>query len=144
MEANQVNLRTWHRRRDRHEIDRWPPYLPELPAHWVVSPPVSGPRVSLAITRGPVLVGRVTLRNIANGAADLGIAIHPEHLGQGLGVTSLCLLAQYARQQRLTVLRLDVAEDNRRAVRCYERAGFVVIGERWRSEFRYLDMARVI
>ena len=138
-----VGIRSWHRRHDRHQIGQWPPYIPALPWHWLASVPVPGQRLSYALDLDRSLVGRISLRNVVDGAAELGISLHPAHLGSGIGTEALGLLAQVVRSQ-LAVLRLDVAAENIRAIRCYERSGFCAIGEIWRGEYRYLDMARPV
>lgn len=142
--GSRIGIRPWNRRHDRHQIGQWPPYAPALPAHWLVSAPAAGRRLSYALDLSGQarLVGRISLRNVDGGVAELGISLHPDHLGAGLGVEALGLLAKVV--SGLAALRLDVAAENLRAIRCYERAGFVTIGEVWRGEYRYLDMARLV
>lgn len=143
--AGRVVVRPWRRRRDRHQIDGWPPYTPALPAHWLVSPaPGDQKRVSYAVDLAGErrLIGRIGLRWVASGTAALGIALHPAYLGDGLGREALQLINQIGLQLGLAALRLDVAEENTRAIRCYQRVGFVASGLSWRDGYRYLAMAR--
>lgn len=144
---SRVALRRWDRRRDRSAMTRWPAYNPALPAHWLTPvQPVREERQHIAIAPAPgvvmtpPLVGRITLHSIEEGAARLGIALHPDMLGLGLGGEALDLLWQHAwRNLGLAALRLDVAADNRRAVACYRAAGFVERSRIWRQ----LDGGRV-
>lgn len=59
-----------------------------------------------------------------------GIGAHPDHCGQGYG-TQMTALA-WELSQRLypgKPMYLEVRTWNTRAVRCYEKAGFRVVGE---------------
>jgi len=89
-------------------------------------------------------VGRIGLQMYALTGAYLGIALHPAHLGNGLGREALHLISQLGPRIGLSVLRLDVADENTRAIRCYQRAGFVEVGAIWRNGYRYLDMVRAL
>jgi RimJ/RimL family protein N-acetyltransferase len=144
--GTRIGIRPWNRRRDRQQIDHWPPYAPALPAHWLTAPaPVHGECVTYAVDLLSLpadrLVGRITTRSV-EGVAVLGIALHPAHLGAGLGTEALNLFPQVGRQIGLALLRLDVAVENVRAIRCYERVGFVDIGETWCNSYCYRAMAR--
>lgn len=139
-----IGIRPWHRRHDRRHIDHWPSYVPTLPAHWLAAPPVScGERFSYAVDlhHGSELVGRISLL-IGDGAARLGVALHPDHLGAGIGTEALRLMRDVGQQHGLSTLQLDVAAENVRAIRCYARSGFVAIGETWRSGYCYHLMER--
>jgi RimJ/RimL family protein N-acetyltransferase len=65
------------------------------------------------------------------GTATLRITIgHPDALGKGLGSEAVELLTEYAFSVvRWKLLTLKVLKDNVRAVRTYEKAGFVKTGE---------------
>ncbi len=144
---SRVVVRPWHRRRDRAVINRWPPYTPALPAHWVATSATERhERVSYAVElrSDRALVGRIGLQMYALTGAYLGIALHPAHLGNGLGREALHLISQLGPRIGLSVLRLDVADENTRAIRCYQRAGFVEVGAIWRNGYRYLDMVRAL
>jgi RimJ/RimL family protein N-acetyltransferase len=142
-----IGIRPWHRRHDRKQIDRWPPYSPALPLHWTAAPPADGACLSyavdlLALEPEDRLIGRISSRPVAGTARRIGIVLHPDRLGQGFGTEALHLLGQI--DMGLTQLLLDVAASNDRAIRCYQRAGFVQVGESWRGGFRYLSMARSV
>jgi RimJ/RimL family protein N-acetyltransferase len=83
--------------------------------------------------------------------SNMGIRVHPEWWGRGVGVGMLATVRDWWFANGMTGLRLDVASSNARAVRCYEKVGFVKIGELWRespdlrgvnlaeSKWRFLD-----
>lgn len=137
-----VRLRSWHRRRDRSAIQRWP--AAQIPPAWLAIEPTAGPRISFAVDLWPadLLVGRITLRDLDDGAARLGMYLHPDHYGRGYGSEALRLLVRSAGGLGLSRLRLDVAIDNRRAIRCYEKCGFEVAGQVQRGDVVLLEMAR--
>lgn len=78
------------------------------------------------------LVGFISLHNIEwnNGTASLAIGIgDPDKRGKGLGTEALYLALNYAfNELNLYRVGLDVIGDNQRAIRAYEKAGFVVEG----------------
>ncbi|MBX0326971.1 GNAT family N-acetyltransferase [Oscillochloris sp. ZM17-4] len=140
--SSRIGIRPWHRRHDRRQIDHWPPYTPTLPAHWLAASRASGERLSYAVDLlGVHLTGRISLL-ISDSAARLGIALHPGHLGSGLGTEAMSLMLVVGRQLGLSTLQLDVAAENIRAARCYQRAGYVAVGEIWRGGYRYELMER--
>jgi RimJ/RimL family protein N-acetyltransferase len=138
-----IGIRPWNRRRDRQQIDRWPPYSPALPEHWLASPaPAHGECVSYAVDllSAPTadrLVGRISVRQFT-----LGVVLHPDHLGAGLGTEALRLFVDASRSAGMVLLRLYVAAENIRAHRCYQRCGFVNVLATWNNGHRYWLMER--
>ena len=134
-----VGLRLWTRR-DRSAMGRWPRV--DLPMHWQDAGEVSGPRISFAIDELPStqLVGRVTLRDATEETARIGIYLHPERCGHGLGSSALLALQRHLFRFGMHALRLDVAQDNTRAVRAYLRAGWAVVDSFSRGGFGYYEM----
>ena len=53
-----------------------------------------------------------------------GIALFPEHRGNGVGTRLLDLAERHAREEGFRKISLIVSEQNRGAMRLYERAGF--------------------
>jgi RimJ/RimL family protein N-acetyltransferase len=125
---DRIAIRLWDRRKDRRAIEHWPAYSPELPQHWITSPiPASAERLPFAVvdsTSGE-LIGRITLRNMIDCRARIGINIHPDRLGQHIGQQALRLLSDHLLAAGgFSALLVDVAIDNLRAVNCYRVAGF--------------------
>ena len=69
------------------------------------------------------------------------IAVHPDHRGRGLAAALLSDAERQARKRRRRALRLEVREDNRPAIRLYERSGYRPIG---RYRRYYADKANAI
>jgi len=60
----------------------------------------------------------------------VGIGVHPEHVNKGFGRRILTAASQIAREKYPgKPLYLEVRTWNERALRCYRRAGFSVVGE---------------
>lgn len=73
-----------------------------------------------------------------------GLAIHPSFAGKGHGLTMLNEITAYAKQQGFLRVELSVATINEKAIRLYEKAGFVKEGvfrkfTYLKSENRFLD-----
>ncbi len=64
---------------------------------------------------------------------NLGIRVHPEWCGRGIGAEMLVAARDWWFESGMKLLRLDVASSNSRAVRCYEKVGFVRRGEFWQE-----------
>ena len=58
------------------------------------------------------------------------IATHPDYRRRGCGAQILRALIDYAKQNRLSLLTLEVRESNRAAIALYEKHGFVRTGLR--------------
>ena len=68
-----------------------------------------------------------------------GLAIHPEQHGRGWGRLLLQQIQAWASDKGFTRLELDVDEDNPRAMRLYQQAGFEVEGVLRNLAFRQTD-----
>lgn len=60
----------------------------------------------------------------------LNVAVHPDYRRRGCGAQILRALIDYAKQNRLSLLTLEVRESNRAAIALYEKHGFVRTGLR--------------
>jgi RimJ/RimL family protein N-acetyltransferase len=67
---------------------------------------------------------------------NVGVRVHPAWCGRGLGTSILRLVTGWSFAHGVARWRLDVAASNARAVRCYEKVGFVRTGETWRDASR--------
>lgn len=92
-------------------------------------------------------IGQVDLFNInsINRTAEMGVVIGNEsRQSQGIGTEAITLLLQFAFfKANLQRIDLWVNADNARAVRCYEKCGFVHEGRRRQCHFdggQYIDL----
>ena len=102
-------------------------------------------RITLTAIQDGACVGYLALLEIdwrAGAVGNLGIRVHPAHCGQGIGSAMLRAVVDWGFRCGLAMFRLDVAASNRRAIRCYEKAGFKDAGEIWRlaSDLRDVDL----
>jgi ribosomal protein S18 acetylase RimI-like enzyme len=69
----------------------------------------------------------------------IGLAVHPEHRGRGIGARLLRETIDLARRRGVTTLSISVAQRNP-ARRLYRRAGFVEVGPEGDSLTMRLDL----
>jgi putative acetyltransferase len=103
---------------------------------------------------GEMVIGAATLEVFANArmrhSANLGIMVHREYQGMGVGDRLMCALLNVA-DDWLMLLRVEltVFADNERAIRLYQKHGFVAEGIKRKAAIRngaYVDelmMARI-
>ncbi|MDA0271497.1 MAG: GNAT family protein [Chloroflexi bacterium] len=106
---------------------------------WLAIEAIDGPQ--------PILIGAVELRDLSAEArrGDVGILIgDPAYRGGGYGTEAMRLLCRIAFQEMdLQRIELNTSEFNTRAVRSYEKVGFVVEGRQRRRAHvggRYYDV----
>lgn len=90
--------------------------------------------VSLAGEIDGRFIAHILLRGCDRNAAtaDLGISMDPAFVGRGIGTQLLQLTRSYAATQLgIYTITLEVAGWNRRALRAYQKAGFVETGRVW-------------
>ncbi|NJK78466.1 MAG: GNAT family N-acetyltransferase [Chloroflexaceae bacterium] len=141
-------LLRWWTSRDEQIQRTWPRYTDPFSQLWNIPRPLSGsdglfnfytsstPRRAWAIEDGDgTLIGRISLRDIEQrqGQARLGISLGAPYVSKRLGTEALRLFIDYYFDEiGFRIMVLDVAAFNRRAVRCYERLGFLEISNEWR------------
>lgn len=54
-------------------------------------------------------------------------AVHPDYAGKGVGFQMLQYIEQYAKEQKVESIRLDVVDVNVPAIHLYEKSGFTYI-----------------
>lgn len=75
-----------------------------------------------------VLCGFLRLTS-EDGAINLGLGLRPDLCGRGLGVELMTIaINEYKRRFPRLALELDVRPFNKRAITCYMKSGFVVMG----------------
>ena len=92
-------------------------------------------RLTLVMTEEKLCVGYLALIRIdfeRREIGNLGVRIHPEHCDRGLGTSMLRAVMPRVFDCGFETIQLDVAASNTRAIRCYEKAGFLATGELWR------------
>lgn len=147
IQGPRVRLRRWLRR-DTLAQELWPRYSEPFNSLWNIPRTVffdddsragfSSQRYAWAVEDGAGrLIGRISLREIdqRGASARLGISLAQPYVGQGLGTEALALFLDklYFGPMGFTVMRLDVAAVNQRAVRSYEKLGFEYVESEWRS-----------
>ncbi len=87
--------------------------------------------VMLIAFDGDELIGDASLSSMPrrmSHRAELGISVVKSHWGQGVGSALLAKIIDYARQNGIEIIDLNVRADNKRAIRLYEKIGFKYIG----------------
>jgi RimJ/RimL family protein N-acetyltransferase len=92
------------------------------------------PVFNIVLTAGDKLIGRCMLLQVdqVNRTAMLGMAIgEKQHWSRGYGIEATKLLLDYAfNLLNLNSVMIGVFSFNKRAIRCYEKAGFKEIARR--------------
>lgn len=87
--------------------------------------------VTLLVHEGPTLIAFAQLRRSTADYGDVELArfyVHREHHGRGVAQTLMDAAIDAARELRGETLWLGVWEHNPRAIRFYEKCGFVDVG----------------
>ncbi len=82
-------------------------------------------------------IGYMGIKNIRRIWKDavLGIVFDPNYVNQGYGTEAITtFLDYYFKEMKMRKLFLEVAQFNKRALRCYEKSGFKII-DRYLDEF---------
>ena len=72
-------------------------------------------------------IAHIVIRDVdwRNGAVgNMGFRVHPDWCDKGVGTRVLNLVVAHFAMAGIARFRLDVAESNTRAIRCYEKTGF--------------------
>jgi RimJ/RimL family protein N-acetyltransferase len=120
-------------------IRRWPSYPKELRAldyalrsgGWLDTYAESETTRRFGAWEGRRLVGFSILTDITPRAAEFYIAVHPKHIGRGIGWQLTTAIMAYAfTELKLRRLYLKVRVWHKRAIALYERVGFVKKGRK--------------
>lgn len=88
---------------------------------------------ALVALSGDRVVGQLTLtrnRSIYRHMAELGMSVHADFRGKGVGIELMEGAKDWARAFGVEKLCLNVVPDNARAIRFYEKVGFEAEGMR--------------
>ena len=77
---------------------------------------------------GNGLIGRIALRLLDDGAAELGYWIAPAFWGAGYATEAVKAVVAYADARGIPALVAQVLQDNERGARALTRAGFAYLG----------------
>jgi len=111
---------------------RWgmPPYTRERIERWFASPQ---DMIALTALDGDPVVGWSSIYKQPHprrkGIGDLGIYLHQDFHGVGLGTIMTKQILALAEKQGMHRISLEVVEDNKVAVQLYKKAGFRIDGE---------------
>ncbi len=61
--------------------------------------------------------------------SELSITVLKEYWGRGIGSRLMEIMIDFAREKGIEVIYLEARADNKRAIRLYEKYGFVKIGQ---------------
>jgi RimJ/RimL family protein N-acetyltransferase len=64
---------------------------------------------------------------------NFGLRIHPAWCNKGIGTSVLRMVSRWLFRRGIEAVHVDVAASNTRAIRCYEKVGFLKVGETWRD-----------
>jgi len=92
-------------------------------------------RLFTILDEGRQVIGSLTLREVKDRSARLGITIGADFVSRGYGSEALHLfLDSYFGSMGFEQLKLDVAATNLRALRSYRALGFREVGQHYRPE----------
>ena len=146
-----ILIRAWNRA-DLDEIAKWPGYsFPYQPFNSSLSnmntqekdqyfrKRKNNPdRITLIIDhKNQRAVGYLALVDIDWGKQEIGnmrFRIHPSWCDKGIGSLVIKRVSDWCIEAGIRTLRLDVAASNTRAIRCYEKAGYVKTTDFWRDD----------
>ena len=140
---------TWFNRPEvRHNLMRlWPMSMEEEDQWFEEMQRKDWPRIYAIVTTEGEHIGTLGVHDVdwRCRSAEIGIMIgEPTCWGQGYGTDAIRgLLRHLFDQMGLNRVTLSVLENNPRAIRCYEKCGFLLEGRRRQAFFRngdYLDV----
>jgi RimJ/RimL family protein N-acetyltransferase len=112
--------------------------IAEMFREWSANKPLGDTGFSIADAASGTLLGHLTLfgASLPERAASFAVMVGPEHTGRGIGPRATRLALSYGfRELGLNRIELHVWAFNTRAIRAYEKAGFIVEGCRREAVF---------
>lgn len=146
-----LSIRSWNRN-DLDELAKWPGYpFPYEPFNSILIEKSPEEKDAYFHSRDSnpnritVVVDHITEQTIGHlslvqidwvnrKVGNMGFRIHPSWCDKGIGTLVICGISDWCFRLGLKALRLDVAATNARAIRCYEKAGYVKTQEFWRTD----------
>ncbi|QAY60465.1 N-acetyltransferase [Microbacterium protaetiae] len=112
--------------------------IEEMFQTWSTNKPLGDTGFSIVSHHSGDLLGHLTLygASLPARSASFAIMVGPEHVGHGIGPKATLLALSYGfRELGLNRVELHAWAFNTRAIRAYEKAGFVVEGRRREAVF---------
>lgn len=82
-----------------------------------------------AVTNEKV-VGYIGVWNIMDEGNITNIAVHPDFQRKGIGFMLLSKMIEFAKNEKMIFLTLEVNEENKKAISLYKKCDFEIIGRR--------------
>lgn len=93
---------------------------------WAIGIKESREREFYSVYEAGKLIGHFRVVDFINYHV-LGLGFKPEYCGNGRGAFYIGKIIDFLEEQGVEIIRLDVRTFNERAIKCYERNGFVKI-----------------
>jgi len=107
--------------------------IEEMFRNWSANKPLGDAGFSIVSNDDGELLGHLTLygASLPERCASFAILISPDHVGRGIGPKATRLALSYGfRELGLNRIELHAWAFNTRAIRAYEKAGFIIEGRR--------------
>ena len=89
----------------------------------------NAPIFSMIEKKSSEFIGNVEIMRVKNGIGEIGVAITPTKQNKHYGQETMNAMINYAfNVMKLKNIELNVYKTNYRAIRCYEKVGFVADG----------------
>lgn len=126
-EENARELCTW-KYENEYSIYNFPSWDIVKKQNWAVANEEKRKNEFCAVYEGEQYIGFVRLiKN--NDFYLISLGFEPSYCGRGYGKLLMNLIKSLADKKKINKLRLEVRSFNKRAICCYEKAGFSIIGK---------------
>ena len=126
-EENARELCTW-KYENEYSIYNFPRWDIVKEQNWAVANEEKRKNEFSAVYKGEQYIGFVRLiKN--NNFYLISLGLEPSYCGRGYGKLLMNLIKSLADKKKIKRLRLEVRSFNKRAICCYEKAGFSIIGK---------------
>lgn len=126
-EENARELCTW-KYENEYSIYNFPRWDIVKEQNWAVANEEKRKNEFSAVYKGEQYIGFVRLiKN--NNFYLISLGLEPSYCGRGYGKLLMNLIKSLADKKKINKLRLEVRSFNKRAICCYEKAGFSIIGK---------------
>ncbi|HCW54484.1 MAG TPA: GNAT family N-acetyltransferase [Clostridium sp.] len=124
---NAEELCTW-KYEEEYAIYNFPSWDIVKKQKWAIADEKKRKDEFLAVYEGNQYIGFVRFIK-SNDFYLVGLGLKPSYCGKGYGNTLMNLIKSYAENKKIKKLRLEVRSFNKRAICCYEKSGFFIVGK---------------